>query len=207
MLSLSPVWWLPFKNNAEGLELSQFKSMLFYTIYDIVKYVYLIYSEWYVSRMNMGTVLAYLSELETHNEREWDHANKKRYQEANAVFEALLQQLILQIDKTDPGILHNNPKDLTFILVRDTRFSYDKSPYNPSLRAHISSAGKLPVPVGYYIKIQPANRSFLGGGLFADMFKDATEMVRNYIVKHSDNGSRLLRINRFRSCSQLKAHA
>ncbi len=30
--------------------------------------------------------------------------------------------------------------------------------------------------------IKPGNQSFLGGGLFADMFKDATAMVRDYIA-------------------------
>ena len=50
--------------------------------------------------------------------------------------------------KIDSSILHNNPKDLTFKIVRDTRFSHDKSPYNPAFRVHISSKGKMPVPVG-----------------------------------------------------------
>ncbi len=66
--------------------------------------------------------------------------------------------------------------------MRDTRFSHDKSPYNPAFRAHISSKGKLPVPVGYYLMVKPGDQSFLGGGLFADMFKDATSMVRDYIT-------------------------
>ena len=57
--------------------------------------------------------------------------------------------------------------------------------YNPAFRAHISSKGKLPVPVGYYLMIKPGNQSFLVGGLFADMFKDATTMVQDYITKNS----------------------
>ena len=32
--------------------------------------------------------------------------------------------------------------------------------------------------------IKPGGQSFLGGGLFADMFKDATWMVRDYISEH-----------------------
>ena len=91
----------------------------------------------------------------------------------------------MEIGRFDSSIVHNDPKDLTFRLVRDTRFSHDKSPYNPAFRAHISSKGKLPVPVGYYLMIKPGGQSFLGGGLFADMFKDATTMVRDYI---SHNG-------------------
>lgn len=136
--------------------------------------------------MNMQLILNYLSELSKNNNREWYHLHKTEYKEANEQFEKLLQELILEIGKTDSSILHNVPKDLTFKLVRDTRFSHDKSPYNPSFRAHISSMGKLPVPVGYYIMIRPGNQSFLGGGLFADMFKDATAMVRDYIAENPD---------------------
>ena len=128
--------------------------------------------------MNMELILNYLSELSRNNNREWYHAHKEEYQQANAEFESLIQELILRIGENDSSILGNIPKKLTFKLVRDTRFSRDKSPYNPCFRAHISSKGKLPVPVGYYIMIRPGDQSFLGGGLFADMFKDATRMVR-----------------------------
>ena len=134
--------------------------------------------------MNTDKILTYLSDLENNNTREWYHAHKTEYQEANTVFETLISELIISIGFTDNSILHNRPKDLTFKLVRDTRYSNDKSPYNPAFRAHISSAGKLPVPVGYYISIRPGNRSFIGGGLSASMFKDATAMIRDYIVGH-----------------------
>ena len=100
--------------------------------------------------------------------------------------------MMLEIGKFDSSILHNNPKDLTFKLVRDTRFSRDKSPYNPAFRAHISSKGKLPVPVGYYIMIKPDNQSFLGGGLFADMFKDATTMIRDYIAQNGEEWEKII---------------
>ena len=135
--------------------------------------------------MNTQLIMDYLSALSSNNNREWYHANKEDYKNANAEFESLVQSLILEIGKFDESVLHNNPNDLTFKIVRDTRFSHDKSPYNPAFRAHISSKGKLPVPVGYYIMIKPGDQSFLGGGLFADMFKDATKMIRDYIV---DNG-------------------
>lgn len=32
--------------------------------------------------------------------------------------------------------------------------------------------------------LKPGGQSFLGGGLFADMFKDATRMVRDHISEH-----------------------
>ena len=132
--------------------------------------------------MDIKSIINYLSALQENNNREWYHENKEDFKKANAEFENLLQALILEIGKFDSSVLLNNPKDLTFKIVRDTRFSHDKSPYNPAFRAHISSKGKLPVPVGYYLMIKPDNQSFLGGGLFADMFKEATAMVRDYIA-------------------------
>lgn len=149
--------------------------------------------------MNTQLIIQYLSALSMNNNREWYHANKQDYQKANAEFEKLLQALILEIGKFDSSILHNNPKDLTFKIVRDTRFSHDKSPYNPAFRAHISSMGKLPVPVGYYLMIKPGDKSFLGGGLFADMFKDATAMVRDYISKNPGQWEEIIRDEEFRN--------
>ena len=142
--------------------------------------------------MNTKLILDYLSELSINNNRDWYHGHKDEYRMANAEFEGLLQNLISEIGKFDGSVLHNIAKNLTFKLVRDTRFSYDKSPYNPAFRAHISSMGKLPIPVGYYIMIKPDNQSFLGGGLFADMFKNATSMVRDYICENPDEWDNII---------------
>ncbi|MCI9545437.1 MAG: DUF2461 domain-containing protein [Lachnospiraceae bacterium] len=147
--------------------------------------------------MNTQFILDYLWALQMNNNREWYHANKEDFKKANAAFEELLQALMLEIGKFDSSILHNNPKDLTFKIVRDTRFSHDKSPYNPAFRAHISSKGKLPVPVGYYVMIKPDNQSFLGGGLFADMFKDATKMIRDYISQNGEEWERVIHAPEF----------
>ena len=136
--------------------------------------------------MNTQMILDYLTELSANNNREWYHAHKAEYQAANGQFEELIQTLILRIGEFDGSIRGHAPRELTFKLVRDTRFSHDKSPYNPAFRAHISSMGKLPIPVGYYLMLKPGGQSFLGGGLFADMFKDATRMVRDYISEHGD---------------------
>ena len=142
--------------------------------------------------MNISAILKYLTELRDNNNREWYHAHKAEYKAANAEFEALIQALIFSIGEFDPSVLHNAPQTLTFKLNRDTRFSHDKSPYNPAFRAHISSMGKLPVPVGYSLMIKPGEQSFLGGGLFADMFKDATTMVRDYISANGEEWEQIV---------------
>lgn len=156
---------------------------------------------------NTQIIMDYLSALSANNNREWYHANKDDYKQANAAFEQLLQTLILEIGTFDSSILHNNPKDLTFKLVRDTRFSHDKSPYNPAMRAHIGQKGKLPVPVGYYLMIKPGGESFFGGGLFADMFKDATKMVRDYIAGNGEEWERIIHEPDFEACFTVKGTA
>ena len=148
--------------------------------------------------MDTNIILTYLSELSKNNNREWYHDHKKEYKEANTQFESLLQELIFSIGKFDSSILNSQPKDLTFKIVRDTRFSHDKSPYLPAFRAHIGPRGKLPVPVGYYLMIMPENRSFLGGGLFAHMFKNATAMVRDYITKNPDEWENIINSKEFK---------
>ena len=140
--------------------------------------------------MKDSIMLTYLTDLSHNNDRQWYHAHKEEFLAAKTAFEGLVQELIYRIGKTDSSILNQNPRELTFKLVRDTRFSHDKSPYNPAFRAHISSKGKLPIPVGYYIMIKPGGQSFLGGGLFTDMFKDATAMIRDHILTHPASGNR-----------------
>ena len=147
--------------------------------------------------MNLSLALKYLSGLRDNNNREWYAAHKPENRAANAEFEAALQELIFRLAQTDDGLLRFAPRELTFKLNRDTRFSHDKSPYNPAFRAHISPCGKLPVPVGYYIVIKPG-MSFLGGGLFADMFKDATKMVRDAIAARPDEWLSLINAPEFK---------
>lgn len=157
--------------------------------------------------MQTDAILKYLTQLDENNHREWYHAHKLEYQQANAQFEALLQDLIFRIGETDSSILHNVPNALTFKLVRDTRFSHDKSPYFPAFRAHIASKGKLPIPVGYYLMIKPGNQSFLGGGLFADIFKEATAMVRDSIAANSEDWEAIIRAEDFQKYFKVQGAA
>lgn len=147
--------------------------------------------------MDSKLILEYLTDLKENNNREWYHAHKAENREATAQFEALVQALILGIGEFDSSVAHNQAKELTFKLVRDTRFSHDKSPYRPAFRAHIAAKGKLPIPVGYYLMIEPGGKSFLGGGLFADMFSDATRMVRDYLTEHGEEFAQVIHAPEF----------
>lgn len=155
----------------------------------------------------MKATIDYLKELNRNNDRAWFHAHKEERMLATREFEELVQRLIYEIGNFDPDISHNTPKELTFKLTRDTRFSNDKSPYNASMRAHIGSKGKLPVPVGYYLMIKPNGQSFLGGGLFADMFSDATTMIRDYIAEYGAELEKIVSSPDFRRYFTVKGNA
>lgn len=155
----------------------------------------------------MEKILRYLTELELNNNREWFSATKRERADVNIMFEDFVQSLILNIGEKDNSIAHNYARELTFKMVRDTRFSADKSPYNPSMRAHIAAKGKLPIPVGYYVMIKPWDRSFLGGGLFTDMFNNATTMLRDYIAVHGDELNRIIESESFKRYFTVKGVA
>ena len=57
--------------------------------------------------MNTAIILNYLSALSANNSREWYHANKEDYKKANAEFEKLLQELMLEIGTFDSSILQH----------------------------------------------------------------------------------------------------
>jgi len=156
---------------------------------------------------HMNDILEYLADLAQNNNREWYHANKERYKKASAGFESVIGKLISAIGEFDGGVISNAPKDLTFKMVRDIRYSHDKSQYNPVFRAHISSMGKSPIPVGYYVLVAPYNCSFLGGGLFASMFKEATTMVRDYIVANGKEFEDIVSDNTFASHFTVRGEA
>jgi uncharacterized protein (TIGR02453 family) len=124
--------------------------------------------------METKVILDFLHDLSKNNSLDWMKNNKKYYERAKTECEMLIQKLMDGISLFDSSITDLLPKDLMFRLNRDTRFSNDKSPYNPSFRAHISPAGRTPIPAGYYLNIKPEN-IFLGGGLFVAQFPEATK--------------------------------
>jgi uncharacterized protein (TIGR02453 family) len=131
----------------------------------------------------MNSVLTFLQDLEENNSLEWMKCHKEQYLEAKNEFIKFIQDLMCSISVFDSSVADLRAEDLIFRLNKDTRFSKDKTPYNASFRAHISTAGRTPIPAGYYISIKLSS-SFLGGGLFATQFPQATTMVRDYIIKH-----------------------
>ena len=148
--------------------------------------------------MDTKLIMKFLKDLNSNNTMDWMKSNKTYYDQAKTEFENIILELTKEIKTFDNSIIILPPKDYMFKLNRDTRFSHDKSPYNPSFRAHISEARKLPIPVGYFISIKP-NNTFLGGGLFASMFSEATKRIRDCILKNEKKFIEIIETSEFKN--------
>ena len=148
--------------------------------------------------MDLTPMLDHLSQLEWNNNREWFRAHSRERKAARADFEGLVLGLMLGLAQDQPGILDYRPADLTYSLVRDPRRPHPEGPYHTAFRAVVGPWGRTPVPVSCYLHVQPGDRSYLGGGLFARCFREATAMVRDRIAAQGDRWREIVEAEDFR---------
>jgi uncharacterized protein (TIGR02453 family) len=116
--------------------------------------------------MNAALILKFLKNIAKNNNREWFEKNKPVYLEAKLSFEDFLEELHKEILKLDESLAGLNPRKLGFRIYRDVRFSKDKRPYKTNMGAGFSAHGKMEQEPGYYIHIEPGNKSFIAGGMY-----------------------------------------
>ena len=96
-------------------------------------------------------IIEFLTELRSHNNREWFQDNKNRYDALRKGFIDEVQDLIGRISLFDPEVAGLEAKDCLFRIYRDIRFSPDKTPYKCHFAAYISQGGRASERGGYYI--------------------------------------------------------
>jgi len=101
----------------------------------------------------MTEILRFLRDLRDNNNRPWFMAHKDDYQRCQQRFEALAAQLIEGVSAFDDTVRGLRPKDCTYRIYRDVRFSADKSPYKTYMGCYICPGGKKSGYVGYYFHI------------------------------------------------------
>lgn len=125
--------------------------------------------------MDFNHILKFLKALAKNNDRGWFEKNKTTYLTSKELFEDFVGNLLKELSKFDKGLSGLNPKKLAFRIYRDVRFSKDKSPYKVNMGAGFSSGGKMIQEPGYYLHIQPGNKSFVAGGLY---MPDASNLAK-----------------------------
>ena len=140
----------------------------------------------------MKDVLEFLIKLEKNNDRDWFEKNKPEFKKVQLQFKERFQYLE-NLMKTHDDI--DNSK--IFRIYRDVRFSKNKLPY----KTHFSGSFHRRKPQlrgGYYVHIQPENKSFIAAG-FWDPNKEDLLRIRKEFEMDDQEVRDILNINAFKS--------
>jgi uncharacterized protein (TIGR02453 family) len=147
--------------------------------------------------MLQASTLKFLRELKKNNQRDWFEVNRKRYEAAKADIENFTGQVLQNLARKDESISHLTPKECTFRINRDVRFSKDKSPYKTNMAMYISKGGKKIMNAGYYFHCEPGS-AFLAGGVWMPMAPELKK-IRQEIDYNWDEFNKLLQAKKFKS--------
>lgn len=135
-------------------------------------------------------IMTFLSDLKKNNSREWFHDHKKDFEQNRDAFLDFIGNIIGEIESFDKNIMGVEPKKSMYRIYRDVRFSKDKTPYKTHFGAYICKGGRSSGNPGYYLHIEPDDKSMIGGGLYHPM-PDMLAQVRQEI---DYNGKKLIEI-------------
>lgn len=86
--------------------------------------------------------VAYLKGLTRNNTRDWFHEHKREYENhVKRPFNDFVTEIIDRVSLIDSAV-EIRPKDAVFRIVRDIRFSKDKTPYKTHMAAVVSREGR-----------------------------------------------------------------
>ncbi len=111
------------------------------------------------------STLQFLRSLQKNNDKSWFDANRPAYEQAKENIDQLAGEMIKSIAGFQPGVGHLLPKQCTFRINRDVRFSKNKMPYKNNMAIYINEGGKKSDKAGFYMHIQPG-ASFIAGGVW-----------------------------------------
>ena len=109
--------------------------------------------------------LNFLLALRDNNNKPWFQAHRAEYEVARQAFEDFVDDFIQEFRSIE-DFENLSAKDCVFRIYRDVRFSKDKQPYKPNMGASIALGGKHSLRAPYYVHVEPAGNSFLGGGVY-----------------------------------------
>ncbi len=144
--------------------------------------------------------LDFFIELAPNNNKDWFDLNRERY--AHSVrepFKKFVTHMIEQMSKDMPELKGLEPKDCTFRINRDIRFSKDKTPYKLRVSALITPGGKKKRAEdarGVYFELGPEHVRVYGGIYEAD--KDDLYNIREGMANDPAQFKKLYTNNKFK---------
>jgi uncharacterized protein (TIGR02453 family) len=112
------------------------------------------------------STISFLKTLKKNNNKPWFDNNREKYLDAKNNFEEFVGSLLSKMILFDEDLKDLIPKNCTFRINRDIRFSKNKTPYKINFSASFNKGGKKSIYAGYYFHLQPGGNSFVGGGLW-----------------------------------------
>ena len=117
--------------------------------------------------MNIPPLFSFLSDLASHNDREWFQDHKATYTQLRAEFEEDAAHWFRELSQLDPELAGPQSRKNVFRIYRDVRFSKNKDPYKTHFSVYFAAhAGKEADAPGYYLQLGPHNQTLIAGGLY-----------------------------------------
>jgi uncharacterized protein (TIGR02453 family) len=145
--------------------------------------------------MLQKSTLDFLKKLKKNNNREWFAKNKSLYEDAKNDFDVFIFELINDIAEFDESVSGLEPKNCTFRIYKDIRFSKDKTPYKTGMGASINKGGRKSDYPGYYFHLQPGE-CFLAGGKYMPM-PDQLLAIRKKIFNNTKKFEKVVKNKEF----------
>lgn len=135
--------------------------------------------------MLQKTSIKFLQDLKLNNHREWFESNRKIYENAKADYLQFVGEVLKGVSKNDDTLALLQPKDCTFRINRDVRFSKNKAPYKTNMGAGFSKGGKKMMLAGYYFQCEP-DASFIAGGIWMPLAPELKKVRQEIDYCHDE---------------------
>ena len=129
--------------------------------------------------------LSFLLQLQQNNDRDWFNDHKAEFKSIESEMKDFYKEVELKLQ------LHDQiEKTKAFRIYRDIRFSKDKTPYKTNFGASFTRR-KPELRGGYYVHIQPENKSFIAVG-FWNPHKDDLYRIRKEVEMDAEEVKEIL---------------
>lgn len=117
----------------------------------------------------MKEILNFMKEFQKHHHKYWFSQHQDEWKNVRISFLEYISNLSTDISKYDEHVAKNKENQKVvkmFRINRDIRFSKDKIPYKRNISGTIAAGSMSEGFPGYYISIEPGNKSYVGGGIY-----------------------------------------
>jgi len=130
--------------------------------------------------MNAAPIFKFLNQLDKNNNREWFADNKQEFRIIETEIKIFFNSVLEALNTHD-----NVDKVKIFRIYRDVRFSKNKLPYKTHFGGSFHRV-KPELRGGYYLQIQPNNKSFMAAGFWAPESADLLRIRKEFETDASE---------------------